>query len=241
MKEVDFLPEWYKQSRRRQVSLRRQYIALGAIFVVMMGWNMIATHAISKATVELTQTEAKRAEAEDMSREITKIQNQISEIQNKAEFIEQVDSNINVASVLAEVSYLIDRSIVLNEVRFVAEKFTGQHASKSNSTAVRVINQTSNKNRELPLGDVRFKVVIKGIAADASDAADLVCKLEDSPYFRQVYPLYSRNIKVQIAKSSIEDVPITDQSFAKIESGFQASEFEISCYLANYKESIVDN
>jgi hypothetical protein len=35
MKEIDFLPEWYKNGRRRRMRYRTQYAVLGCIFVVM--------------------------------------------------------------------------------------------------------------------------------------------------------------------------------------------------------------
>jgi Tfp pilus assembly protein PilN len=254
MKEIDFLPDWYKESRRRQLSLRRQYIALGVVFVMMIAWNMIATHMISKAAVELTQTEAERAKAEDMSLEFAKIKEQITELEKKAEFIEQVDSNINVANILAEMSYLIDEKIVLSKVQFIAEKFIDKEKNKSKTSAVRVVGQNSRQNRGLPVGDVCFKIVVSGIASDASDVADLICSLEDSPYFMQVYPSYSRNIKVRTTASpdgwtgagptpsgSGSDTDVSEKTTAKAEINFQASEFEISCYLANCNEAIIDN
>ena len=71
-------------------------------------------------------------------------------------------------------------------------------------------------------GDVRFKVVFRGIAAQAGDVAGLICKLEDSPYFFHVIPSFSRNRQLG-AKGS-------DSA-----GGYQVSEFEIGCYLANYQ------
>jgi len=61
MKEIDFLPTWYRSSRRRQISYRTQYAGLVGIFVVMMVWNFIATHLLSKATAKLAQAELKSA------------------------------------------------------------------------------------------------------------------------------------------------------------------------------------
>jgi hypothetical protein len=78
----------------------------------------------------------------------------------------------------------------------------------------------------VPLGGVKFKVVINGVAADASDVAELVCRLEDSPYFCLVYPSFSRNKKMTVTKRPARE-------------DFQVTEFEIGCYLANYEESRV--
>ncbi len=79
---------------------------------------------------------------------------------------------------------------------------------------------------------MRFKVVIAGVAASAGRVATLICKLEDSPYFCLVYPLFSRSKKIN---------PVGRKSLSGLKAGssfdredYRASEFEISCYLANY-------
>jgi len=65
--------------------------------------------------------------------------------------------------------------------------------------------------------------VISGVAADASNVAELLCRLEDSPYFQLVYPSFSRNRNIKTGTNLAGE-------------NYQASEFEISCYLANYRQ-----
>ena len=98
--------------------------------------------------------------------------------------------------------------------------------------------------KQMPVGDVRFKIVMRGIAADAGDVAALVCKLEDSPYFCQVVPSFSRNAEVKAANytsgqgsaKASEEVPGARENIREPDKSVQVSEFEISCYLANYRE-----
>lgn len=221
MREIDFLPKWYTSGRRRQISYRTQYVALGGVFVVMMVWSFVATHSISKATAELAEGTARQAEAETASREFAKIKSDVTRLQKKVKSIEEIDSKIDVASVFAEVSFLVDEKIVLNKVEFSAERFAGkQQGRPDRASAVRVARaELGGKGAPLS-GDVRFKVVIGGVAADAGDVAALICKLEDSPYFCQVYPSFSRNRKIKVRAGK----------------DLQVSGFEIGCYLANYRE-----
>ena len=221
MREIDFLPNWYKSGRRRQISYRTQCVALGGVFVVMMVWSFVAGHSISKATAELAQEAARQAEVESASREFAAVKSEVTRLQEKVKSIEEIDSKIDVASVLAEVSFLIDEKIVLNKVEFGAERFAGkQEGRPGRGSAVRAARAEFGGKGAPLLGDVRFKVVIGGVAADAGNVAALICKLEDSPYFCQVYPSFSRNRKIKVRAG--EDL--------------QVSEFEISCYLANYRE-----
>jgi len=245
MKEIDFLPEWYKSGRRRQTGYRTQYVALGGIFAVMVVWNFVTTHSISKAKAQFAQASAGQAQAENASREFAVLKTGIINLQKKAELIKQIDSNIDVASVLAEMSFLIDKKIVISKVEFIAEKFVDKQSPQQGSNSVvRVALPKFTGNQTLPLGDVRFKVVLHGIAADAGDVAALICKLEDSPYFCQVVPLFSRNTEVKVANypslspaaDPREKTRDAQRDVREAGKSIQVSEFEISCYLANYYE-----
>jgi Tfp pilus assembly protein PilN len=249
MKEIDFLPEWYKSDKRRQVSYRTQYIAISSVFAVMMLWGFISTRSISKARAQIAQLTTKQTQAEIVSAKYAGIEDEIKALRKKAESIEEIDSKINVASVLAEMSFLIDERIVLKKLEFVAEKFENGQEKKSSSVdnVVRVVQSNMGNKKALPLGNVRFKVIIIGIAADTNDVAALMCKLEDSPYFCQVVLSYSRGneeIGMERVSSSKAGVNVAQEnehnknlvSETGTQGKIQVNEFEINCYLANYSE-----
>ena len=223
MKEIDFLPEWYKSGRQRQISYRSQVLGLGGVLVMMIAWNFVTTHSISKARAEVEQSKPMQAEAESVSREFAGIKSEVTALRQKVKFMEKIDSKIDIAGVLAELSFLIDDNIVLGKVEFGAERFVYEKQGKAprrTAAAARVAGGNFVGKEALPLGDVRFRVVISGVARDAGDIADLICRLEESPYFCLVYPSFSRNRKMKAGDGK----------------NFQASEFEITCYLANYRE-----
>ncbi len=246
MKEIDFLPEWYKSGRRRQLSYRTQYIALGGVFAVMMVWNFSAAHTISKAKAKYTQMATEQAQAEKVSAKLAGLQSELRGFQKKAESIEEIDSKIDVASVLAEISFLVDEKIVLSKIEFISEKFANKQKTKSSPHTGAVVRAVPSKfnEQELPLGDVRFKIVIGGVAADASDVGVLICSLEESPYFGQVVPSFSRNTEIKNLSGSsfgpgtgfIEESQDVEESYREEEENIRVSEFEIICYLANYCE-----
>ena len=239
MKEIDFLPEWYKSGKRKNASYRIQCVILGGIFTIMMVWNFFAAGSVSRAEAELTRIAAGNAEAQAATREFAKLKNRLGKLQKEAATIEKIDSRINLASVLAELSFLVDRRIVLGRVELTAEKFTDTLSGKGpkrSGALVRAVRTRSNEKAALPLGDVRFKVVIGGVAADAGDVAALICKLEDSPYFFQVVPLFSRNTRIQPKTKLSERSSDLQRGPNAIAEDIRVSEFEISCYLANYRQ-----
>ncbi len=247
MKKIDFLPEWYKNGRQRQASYCTQCVILSGVFAVMMIWSFFAGHSISKAKAEFAQIATDYMQAESVSSEFAKLESEVGRLQMEIESMEETDSKIDVASVLAEMSFLVDERAVLNKVEFVAEKFVGRSKAKPSQrtgAVVRVVRAMSDEKRGLPLGDVRFKVVMSGVAADGRDVAVLTCKLEDSPYFCQVVPSFLRNAKISIKSDSslrteTDVVGGTLETKGRVrEAGesIQVSEFEINCYLANYRE-----
>ena len=248
MKEIDFLPEWYKSGRRRQVSYRTQYIAIVGVFVVMVVWSFITTHSISQASAQYAQMATNQAQTEKVSAKLAELENEMSQLRKNAESIGEIDSRIDVADVLAEMSFLIDEKIVLRKAEFVAEKFLDEQDVKTSPAGVvRVVQANLSNKKELPLGNVRFKVVIAGVAADASDVATLMCKLEDSPYFCQVVLAFSRGdaeIGIERASSSFAETDVAGGTVkntdrvreSAVQSKIQVNEFEINCYLANYCE-----
>jgi hypothetical protein len=223
VKEIDFLPEWYKSGRQRQVNYRTQVIGLSGLLIIMLAWSFVAANSISKAGAEVEQRKAMQGEAETVSREFAEIKGEMAGLQEKVKSMEEMDSKIDVAGVLAEISFLIDDNIVLGQVELDAERFANKQQAKTSQhtpSVARVAGGGYVGKEGLPLGDVRFKVVIRGVAANARDVAELIGKLEESPYFCQVYPSFSRNINMKVGTGK----------------QFRVSEFEIGCYLANYHQ-----
>jgi len=239
MKEIDFLPEWYKSGRRRSVTYRTQYVVLGGIFAIMMVWNFFAAGSVSRAEAELSRISAGDAESQAATLAFTRLKDQISEVQKKAALIDDIDAKIDVASVLGEMSFLVDGGIVLSDVELIAERFDNTEGSKQaqrSGSLVRAARAKSNENETLPVGRVRFKVVIHGMAAKPGDVAALICKLEDSQYFFQVAPRFSRPVQIKPKTSQALRSSDVESNENQLAADIKASEFEISCYLANYRQ-----
>jgi len=247
MKEIDFLPQWYRNGQRRQVSYRTQCLALSGVFVVMAVWSLTAKHSISRAEAELAEMAASQGQAKSVSVEMSGLENELKQLRQRVNSMEETDSKIDVASTLAELSCLIDERVVLSRVELTAEAFAREQSAESAPNAgavVRPVGAVAAGRKDLPLGNVRFKVMIAGVAADASDVGVLMCKLEDSPYFAQVVLVFSRDIEITARKAPVLDVgtdggeraPKTKDAARDGDANMKASEFEIQCYLANYSE-----
>ncbi len=233
MKEIDFLPEWYLEGKRRRVHMRRQYVALTIVFLGMMAYNLTSAHRISRATAEVAKLESRRVQAEKATERYGAITRELSQYQAKADLLDKVDSRIDPAALVAEISHLIGGNIVLNRVEFLSEPVQGNEAaSKSTSTAVRAVNPPATAAGAAKLGDVKFRIILAGIAAGSDDVGALVCRLEESSYFRQAHFSFSRNNTIRVAPAAGADGGSPDGA----KQALQVSEFEITCYLANFEE-----
>jgi hypothetical protein len=236
---IDFLPEWYKESSRQRLHMRRQYIALVIVFLAMISYNLVSAQRISRTTAAVARFENSRAEAQDISREFTAVTTMLNKVRAKADLIERIDSKIDVAAVLAEMSHIIGETIVLNQLEFTAESFTDEGKDQRKAgVGVRVAGSAGDGSRGVPLGNVRFRIVLSGVAASPADVAALICRLDDSAYFQQVSASFWRSGKIQRSTQPTRSAgssatgPSSDSGVETLE----VTEFGITCYLANYRE-----
>jgi len=237
VKELDFLPEWYKDDRRRQGHVRRQYVALVAVFLVMMLFNALALHRAGKAVAEGARLENQRVGAEAVVQEFGVLTKQLNELKSRAGLVEQMDSQVDIAALLAEMSHVISGSVVVRKLEIQAERFGRmEEKGQTKGSAVRLANGSGNSEKDVPLGRVKFRIVLTGVAAHPADVADLVCRLDESAYFQQVHPVFYGSAKAQAGTKSAP--PLQEGGTAvQSQSALDVTEFEIACYLANYKET----
>ncbi|MHC4062627.1 MAG: hypothetical protein ACYTE3_20475 [Planctomycetota bacterium] len=247
MKDIDFLPEWYKSGVRREVSYRTQYMALGGIFLVMAVWSLATSHSVSKARAEFGDMAAMHEKAVSVSSHLAVLKGRFRSLQKRFASMEEIDSRIDVASVLAEMSFLIREEIVLSKVELIAERFPDKETDKASTrtgAVVRAVRVKKHRQQKLPLGNVRFKVVIAGVAADTRAVADLTSKLEESSYFFQVVPSLSKSTKLVVESEpspvattdAVRRTTVTRSEVSDAGKSLQATKFEIDCYLANYRK-----
>lgn len=221
MKEIDLLPQWYKNGRRRQKGYRVQYAALGVIIALIMVVNFTMSNLLSKSEAEITRNTSQKLEAENFLKEYEAARKELTRLKEKESLIGDTGTKIDVAGVLGELSFLIDEKIVLTGFALSGETVSDQAGIKSapGGNLVRSARTAAGKGERQYLGNLRYKVTASGIAADAAAVAQLICRLEDSPYFCQVVPLYSRERKTE------------SKNF-----GYAVTEFEVAFYVANYDE-----
>ena len=209
MKEIDFLPEWYKQGRLQQRKHREFYVALGLIVFIMAAWSIFANGRVAMVKARNTTLRNAKLIQVRSETEYNQAENEYQQLKAKCQMLDSVKSHIVVSNVIAELTHLLDGSIILKKLEIKAEPFPEQ----GGRTAIKVISTASGQSAPSEK-KVRFRITLTGLAADTAQVAEMINKLEQSDYFFQIVPGFSRNTTI---------------------GQYQASEFEITCYLANYR------
>lgn len=209
MKEINFLPDWYIQNLAGRRQRREYFIVIILIIVDLIAWNLFVNEkaAFAKAGndyyTKAYQTQSKGAIKYDLA------QAAHAQLKSKAAILDSLDSKVNISTILAELTYLTGDKIILNSLEIKAEPV--EEKSSKMDDQIRVAAE--NLQKTINLKGKQFKVILLGIAAGPADVAQFINNLEQSNYFRQIKPGFSRNSEI---------------------NGRQVSEFEISCCLANY-------
>ena len=212
MKEIDFIPQWYRDGQKQQVSYRTQYLVIICIFAAIGFWSFGTCYSVSRAKAQINRIQESLAANADLAAEFSKLTTVMVELREKAKILDKLDHKTSIANVIGELSFLVTDNIILSKVDIGLVRFAGGAVS-ANKSHVRLLQSGADAAGAMPAEDARFKVAITGIGAGVEDVAGLISQLENSPYFCQVVPGFSRAGKVK---------------------DFMVTEFEISCYLANY-------
>jgi hypothetical protein len=217
MKEIDFIPEWYTANQNRKRRYHRQYLLLCALLAVMMGWSFFVGQYIERVRADVEDIQSVFEKGKTKVTEGMALEADIAALRHQATILEAVTPRTPVSTIMAEVSWLIQENIVLTKLAFMNETIDLDKEQSSAPTASVVqmgAPARENDAAAASLATKRIRVTLSGIAAKPADAAGLICRLEESDYFEQVVPVYTKARKVK---------------------EYDATEFEIRMFVADYK------
>lgn len=217
MKEIDFIPEWYRADRKRKRRYVRQSTMMAIIFVVMVVWSFIVDRHVTEVNAQVQEIRSALAKGQNRVAQVMEIQGQIEQMQQKTELLDKLSGRTKMTAILAEVSYLMKDEVVLSDLILEQEDIESAKDTKSLAAAavVQIGSPTeSNEDAVVPEIPSRTVMTLNGIATEPADAAALISRMEQSMYFDGIALVFSRPKKVKE-----ENV----------------TEFKIRCYVADYQ------
>ncbi len=221
MKEIDFIPEWYKANQKRRRSYHRQYVLLALLLAILMGWSFIAGRHVEQACAEVQDVRNVLDTGKMQVNEGVRLETEIAIFAQQTQILEMTRPRTNTSVIIAELSSLVGDNIILSRLSLNNEEIKAAEKDTAVSSAVVQIQTPAQKKTgpEKFLKQTSTRVTLTGIAAQPADAARLISQLEQSDYFEQEALVYSRPKTVR---------------------EFEVTEFEIRCTVADFKVSRQD-
>ena len=174
MKELDFLPEWYRHKSRQKTHYREQYTAIISLVVIMLTWSFFSFSNVMRVEAQCEALENAQIAQAESSEEFDSIEKELGKLRGKSEILKSVDSKISVSNVFAEMSFLLDGPVVLDKIEIKKEKCVVDPGDTKRGATVRVaVGGSSNKSNLTKEEVYRFRLTITGVAADAAEAIKL--------------------------------------------------------------------
>lgn len=214
MKEIDFIPSWYHENRRRRGWYFRRYVTILVLTAVWMLGNLIAGGIISNAYGDLDSLRSSYEKGLQKIDQARKLEARLGELTRQKQMLQHLCPRTEVSPILAELSSRIGERVVLTDLSLIQTSLEDLDSPKqTGSAAVKVKSGQARSDKSAFESDTVLKVVLAGMAADGGEVAALISRLEESEYFARVVPVFSRN-------QSRFDTTVT--------------EFEIRCVVADY-------
>ncbi len=215
MKEIDFIPEWYKANQKRRQRYHRQYVLLAVLFAMMMGWSFVVGRHVERVDADVQDVQQLVKKGQSKIDEGVLLEVEIADLKAKSRVLEMTSPRTHISAMIAELSNLVRDNVILTKLSLKNEPIETGPSNKSTGAVVQIGDANTKANEvEKLLVQTRTKVTLTGIAAQPADAAQLISNLEQSGYFEQETLVYSRPKKIR---------------------EYDVTEFEIRCFVADYK------
>lgn len=215
MKDLDFLPDWYRANQDRRQRRRRHYVIFGVVVAAAVLWSFVVGRSVSGLQAETRQMETAMEQGQQAVQAAYEMDAEIQRLSRQAEVLEALTPRTAVSAVLAELSHCVGDNLVLGRVLLRYEPIAEAKARPDAAGgAIRIGAARSDAPSPLPDVPQRARVVISGVAAGGAQVAGLIEQLENSGYFKTVSPGFSR---------------------ARMVGNHTVTEFEIACTVADYR------
>ena len=205
MKEIDFIPDWYRANRRRRRDLAVRATCLAVLAVAMIAASAGRYAQTAAAREDLAQLQASFESQEDVIHGLSVLELRLAELGASRQLVSDVAGGAPMHGVLAELSHLMPDATTLTELR-VAQ---GRRIADARPAA------HEDPDSAAPAPDDRDGTLeITGWAVSDINVGSLMSNMARSPLLHDVRLRYSKPAVV---------------------NGRQAREFRLTCRLPQFE------
>ncbi len=192
MREIDFRPDSYRESRRRKRNVMIRAMLLGALtlelVLVSLGFHA-QTATAREAVAELNGNLASQTE---VLRDLDRLLGNLGDLGDKRLLLSDVDGGAPLYSVLAELSRLMPQDTALTEIRLSQNRRIGQAIAARENEPDHVGSMKTDETGH---------VEIMGWAATDVDVGNFMTNLAGSALFTDVQLRYSKPATIRGRKA----------------------------------------
>ena len=184
MPELEFLPSWYPQARRRRRLLLIQAWGALLVLVAVGAWTALARHHVVHAAKSLVVVDRQLAQSE---LELVQLQEQLR-LKGQLELQRQIVSRLGLPLETSRLLHTLDE-LMPKEMSLVELNIdTDEHVARP-AMAVRQVQQSAGAIEM----DRRLNVRLVGVAPSDLDLANFLASLTGVPFFDNVTTTYSKD------------------------------------------------
>lgn len=187
MRELEFLPAWYHQSRRWRRIVGWQTYGLLLLITALSAWVMVSQRNLRADQQTLDSIEKQLARTRVDQQILAEKLDLRQKLQTQEELLKSLGQQVEMTRLLQALDKLMPPEMSLVEVECNTEE-----TPRPVSTVAAVRNAISRSAP--PEMDRRLKVRLLGVAPSNSDLATFVAGLASQPFLEQVALPYSKNV-----------------------------------------------
>jgi Tfp pilus assembly protein PilN len=183
MRELEFLPDWYRNVCRRRAWVIAQAWGTAGLIVVMLIWACIAQFQAMRAQHEQKQVEKQLAKSQKDVDELAQLKLDRTIWAERGEVLSKVGLSVESTRLIQTIADCTPATVALTSFNLQTDEKA--EIPKTGAAARAMRDKT-------PLMDRKLKVRINGIAPSDIEVWDLVTKLTAYPFFEEVSPTNSK-------------------------------------------------
>jgi Tfp pilus assembly protein PilN len=175
VRELEFLPAWYPQVRRRRRFVLLQAWMTLVLLIGLGGWMMLTHRNIRESTQTLAKLDADLTRSRSDLKALEDLMDYDKKLKSQAQVLTKVGTHVEAARLLATLDEVMPKSASLLELSFLTEE----------KQPVTLAGAKAAQERDRSV-DRRLNVRVTGVAPTDVEVADFLTRLTGKPFFEDV-------------------------------------------------------
>lgn len=193
MRDVDFVPFWYRDLLRRKRSTTGYLLVLGFLVILVGGGAFRRLSEIRAAERELTATEAALGSTRGDLQKLDALRQLRDQWRRQEQVLTSTGVNMEASRLLAALTKVVPIDTVLTGINFAVAEPDHDPAPTTAPSASNQIDQSSARQP----GKRRLNVSLRGIAPGEVAVANVLAGISKQPLFRHVNLTYAKDRQEQ--------------------------------------------